>query len=331
MNTLDTDDTVIAPPNATIVDLSPDLESMQDAVIDGLSMSPKWLPAWLFYDARGSKLFEAICEQPEYYPTRTELSILKQHGRDIAETLGEGCRLVELGSGADIKAKTLLRILKSPDGYVAIDISGSQLRASALALAREFPRLPITGIVADYGEDSSLPLEESPGDGPLVGFFPGSTIGNMEPRVAETFLAAWAERLSGGGMLVGVDLLKPAERLNAAYNDAAGITVDFNLNMLRHINRELGTDFNLSRFKHRAFFNAEKSRVEMHLVSDGMQTVHVAGQAFRFKDGESIHTESSCKYSIDSFQQLARRAGFEPQNVWTDDEQLFSVHYLRAP
>ena len=322
---------VIAPPNATIVDLSPDLESLQDAVIDGLSMSPKWLPAWLFYDARGSELFEAICEQPEYYPTRTELAIFHQHSREIAETLGEGCRLVELGSGADTKAKMLLRILKNPDGYVAIDISGSQLRSSALALAREFPRLPITGIVADYGEDSALPLEESPGDGPLVGFFPGSTIGNMEPRVAEGFLNAWAERLSGGGMLIGVDLLKSRERLNAAYNDAAGITEAFNLNMLRHINRELGTDFDLSRFRHRAFFNADKSRVEMHLVSDGAQIVHVAGQPFRFADGEPIHTESSCKYSIDSFQQLARRAGFEPMRVWTDDDSLFSVHYLRAP
>ncbi|MCB1560681.1 MAG: L-histidine N(alpha)-methyltransferase [Xanthomonadales bacterium] len=322
---------VIAPPNATIVDLSPDLESMQDAVVDGLSMSPKSLPAWLFYDARGSELFEAICEQPEYYPTRTELSILRQHGRQIAEALGDGCRLVELGSGADIKAKTLLRILRNPDGYVAIDISGSQLRASALALAREFPRLPITGIVADYGEDSSLPLEESPGDGPLVGFFPGSTIGNMEPHVAESFLTAWAERLSGGGMLIGVDLLKSTERLNAAYNDAAGITEAFNRNMLCHINRELGTDFDLRRFHHRAFFNADMSRVEMHLVSEGEQTVHLAGQPFHFADGESIHTESSCKYSIDSFRELARRAGFMPQAVWTDDQQLFSVHYLRAP
>src|SRR5690606_7851927 len=249
-------DTVVAPPNATIVDLSPDLQGMQDAAIDGLSMSPKWLPAWLFYDARGSELFEAICEQPEYYPTRTELAILQQHGHEIAETLGAGCRLVELGSGADTKARKLLRILENPDGYVAIDISSSQLRASVLGLAREFPRLPITGIVADYGEDSALPLEESPGNGPLVGFFPGSTIGNMEPRVAESFLSAWAERLSGGGMLVGVDLLKSPQRLNAAYNDAAGITAEFNLNMLRHINRELGTDFDLSRFQHRAFFNA---------------------------------------------------------------------------
>lgn len=324
-------DTVVAPPNATIVDLSPDLQGMQDAVIDGLSMSPKWLPAWLFYDARGSELFEAICEQPEYYPTRTELAILQQHGHEIAETLGAGCRLVELGSGADTKARKLLRILENPDGYVAIDISSSQLRASVLGLAREFPRLPITGIVADYGEDSALPLEESPGNGPLVGFFPGSTIGNMEPRVAESFLSAWADRLSGGGMLVGVDLLKSPQRLNAAYNDAAGITAEFNLNMLRHINRELGTDFDLSRFQHRAFFNAEESRIEMHLVSEGEQTVQVAGQPFHFADGESIHTESSCKYSIDSFQDLARRAGFEPQSVWTDDDNLFSVHYLHAP
>ena len=321
----------VSAPNATILDLSPDLQSMHDAVINGLSMTPKCLPAWLFYDARGSELFEAICEQPEYYPTRTELAILHQHSRAIAETLGAGCRLVELGSGADIKAKTLLHILENPDGYVAIDISASQLRASVLALAREFPRLPITGIVADYGEDSALPLEDSPGDGPLVGFFPGSTIGNMEPNVAEAFLHDWAARLSGGGMLIGVDLLKPSEQLNAAYNDAAGVTGAFNINMLRHINRELGTDFDLNRFQHRAFFNAAMSRVEMHLVSQGDQTVHVAEQTFRFADSESIHSESSCKYSIVGFQQLARRSGFVPQAVWSDNENLFSVHYLRAP
>ena len=319
------------PGNATIVDLSPDLQSMQEAVIDGLLMTPRWLPAWLFYDATGSDLFEQICEQPEYYPTRTELGILREHGRSIAETLGEGCRLVELGSGAHHKARTLLRVLKSPDGYVAIDISGSQLRDSVRTLAREFPRLPVTGIVADYGEDSALPLEESPGDGPLVGFFPGSTVGNMTPEVAESFLSAWAERLTGGGMLIGVDLVKPASILNAAYNDAAGVTEAFNLNMLRHVNRELGTDFDLGQFAHRAFFNPEMSRVEMHLVSQGEQDVHVAGQTFHFANGESIHTESSCKYSIGDFQALARRAGFVPEQVWTDPQQLFSVHYLRAP
>lgn len=315
----------------TIIDLSPELADLRQVVLDGLSTSPKWLPAWLFYDAEGSRLFELICDQPEYYPTRTELAILREHGRAIAESLGEGCRLVELGSGSHRKARTLLRILREPEGYVAIDISGEQLRAATRALAREFPHIPMTGIVADYGEDAALPLEDSPGDGPLVGFFPGSTIGNMTPADAETFLAAWAERLRGGGMLVGVDLVKDEAVLNAAYNDAAGITAAFNRNMLVHINRELDGDFDPTRFRHHAFFNAAASRIEMHLVSEARQSVEVAGRRFEFQQDESIHSESSYKFSVPRFQALARAAGFEPQRVWTDEREWFSVHYLAAP
>jgi dimethylhistidine N-methyltransferase len=318
-------------PNVSIVDLAPDLGSMREAVLAGLSATPKRLPPWLFYDAEGSRLFEQICEQPEYYPTRTELSILREHGNDIARTLGEGCRLVELGSGSHRKARTLLRVLRNPDGYVAIDISGEQLRDAVRALAKEFPELPVTGIVADYGEDASLPLEDSPGDGPLVGFFPGSTIGNMEPAAAEEFLRAWAGRLSGGGMLVGVDLAKDKAVLDAAYNDAAGVTAAFNLNMLTHINRELDADFDLERFRHLAFFDRERSRVEMHLQSLEDQDVEVAGERFHFAVGETIHSENSCKYSIDGFRALASRAGFVPKQVWTDPRQWFSVHYLAAP
>ena len=319
------------PDNVQIVDLAPGLANLREAVHEGLSARPRRLPAWLFYDAEGSRLFESICEQPEYYPTRTELAILREHGRDIAETLGEGCRLVELGSGSHRKARTLLRVLKNPDGYVAIDISGTQLRQAVQALAREFPDLPMTGIVADYGEDAQLPLEESPGDGPLVGFFPGSTIGNMEPAAAESFLRPWAARLAGGGMLVGVDLVKDSAILDAAYNDAAGVTAAFNRNILVHIARELDADIDSSTFRHRAFFDPVASRVEMHLVSAIAQELEIAGRRFRFEAGEGIHTENSCKYTIEGFQALARRAGFVPRRVWTDPRQWFAVHYLASP
>ncbi len=316
--------------NLTVVDLGPDTASVRDAVLEGLGAEPKRLPAWLFYDAEGSRLFERICEQPEYYPTRTELKILNEQGRDIAATLGEGCRLIELGSGANQKARILLRVLRKPDGYVAIDISGEQLRAAVGSLAREFPHIEMTGIRADYHEHEALPLDEERSHARLVGFFPGSTIGNMHPGEAERFLAGWTDTLAGGGMLVGVDLAKDPAILEAAYNDAAGVTAAFNRNMLVHINRELGADFEPSRFAHRAFFHAESSRIEMHLVSTGAQDVNVAGRRFSFRDGESIHTENSYKYGIADFQALARRAGFTPQDVWTDPQGLFSVHFLAA-
>lgn len=318
-------------PIPNLIDLKPDLQSIRDAVLDGLSQTPKWLPAWLFYDAEGSRLFEAICEQPEYYPTRTELAILRNHGSEIATTLGEGCTLVELGSGSERKAKVLLKLLRQPDGYIAIDVSPEQLRQAITALGKQFPRLPLTGICADFGEDSELPLEENAGDGPLVGFFPGSTIGNMSPDEAERFLAVWAQRLAGGGMLVGVDLIKDPTVLNAAYNDAAGVTARFNLNMLRHIRARLDTDLEPERFHHRAGFNEAANRIEMYLVANTRHRVRIEDRQFEFAKGESIHSESSYKYSITGFRALARRAGFVPDRVWTDPREWFSIHYLRAP
>ena len=311
------------------IDLAPDLAGVRDAVHDGLSRSPKELPAWLFYDAAGSKLFERICEQPEYYPTRTELAIFAAHGRDIAEALGEGCCLIELGSGSNRKARTLLEVLRKPEGYVAIDVSGEQLRTAVRELAAEFPSIPMTGIVGDYGA-GTLPLDAQ-GDARRVAFFPGSTIGNMHPHEARAFLAPWAPRLAGGGMLVGVDLVKPEALLHAAYNDAAGVTAAFNRNMLRRINRELGADFLPDRWAHDAFWHEGPSRVEMHLVSRGRQCVQVAGRKIEFRDGESIHTENSYKYTVEGFRDLARTAGFEPGACWTDDKGWFSVHFIAAP
>lgn len=321
-------DTPMAP---TLIDLSPKLDSVRQVVLSGLAETPKWLPAWLFYDAEGSRLFERICEQPEYYPTRTELSILREHGADIAQTLGENCTLIELGSGSPRKAKAMLRLLRRPDGYIAIDVSPEQLRQAITALACEFPRLPVTGICADFGDHTdALPLEENAGDGRLVGFFPGSTIGNMTPVDAEAFLAQWAQRLRGGGMLVGVDLVKDPAVLHAAYNDAAGVTAAFNRNMLVRIRRQLDTDLDPERFHHHAFFNEAAGRIEMHMTADAAHDVRVEGRRFAFADGESIHTESSYKYTVQDFRAMAQRAGFQPARVWTDARGWFSVHYLAA-
>lgn len=316
----------------TLIDLKPDLASVREAVLDGLGSTPKCLPPWLFYDAEGSRLFERICEQPEYYPTRTELSILRDHGADIARTLGEGCTLVELGSGSHRKAAVMLKLLRAPDGYIAIDVSAAQLRQAVSALAREFPRLPVTGICADFGEQAdTLPLEENSGDGPMVGFFPGSTIGNMTPAEAESFLAHWARRLSGGGMLLGVDLVKDTRVLDRAYNDAAGVTARFNRNVLAHIARRLDTDLDPARFRHHAFFNPVMSRVEMHLLADSAHAIRIEGRVVAFDAGESIHTENSHKYTLEDFRALAQRAGFVPRRTWTDANGWFSVHYLAAP
>ena len=312
------------------IDLAPGLEGVRDAVHAGLARMPKELPAWLFYDAAGSKLFERICDQPEYYPTRTELAIFQAFGREIAETLGAGCRLIELGSGSNRKARTLLRVLRRPEGYVAIDVSGEQLRGAVCELAAEFPTIPMTGIVGDYGGAQPLPLDDVGGTR-QVAFFPGSTIGNMHPQEARDFLAPWAQRLAGGGMLVGVDLVKPEPILHAAYNDAAGVTAAFNRNMLRRINRELGADFLPERFAHDAFWQEGPSRIEMHLVSRERQRVVVGDRAFDFRDGESIHTENSYKYTVEGFRRLARTAGFEPVECWTDPQGWFSVHFIAAP
>ena len=313
--------------NPTLVDLAPPVADVRQAVLDGLAAQPKRLPAWLFYDAEGSRLFELICEQPEYYPTRTELAILRDNGAAIAATLGAGRRVVELGAGSHRKAATLLQALERPAAYVAIDISAAALEDCTAGIARLFPGLPVTGIVADYAADAELPL----GDGPLAAFFPGSTIGNMEPEAAERFLRGWRARLDGGGMLVGVDLVKDKALLDAAYNDDAGVTAAFNRNMLHHINAVLGSNFNPARFRHHAFYDPQRQRVEMHLVSSVRQAVQVCGHRFDFAADEAIHTENSCKYSIDGFRQLGIRAGFRPGPVWTDPDDWFSMHYLASP
>jgi dimethylhistidine N-methyltransferase len=315
--------------NFAFHDLAPGEESFRDAVLAGLERTPKELPCKLFYDARGSALFEQICEVPEYYLTRTEIAILETRAEDIAAHIGPNCRLIELGSGASRKVRVLLEALERPAAYVPVDISRERLREAADGLAADFPGLAVVAVCADYTQPFVLP--PLPGEaGKRVGFFPGSTIGNFEPEAVVRFLGNYAELLGEGGeMLIGVDLKKDPKVLNAAYNDSAGLNAAFNLNLLVRINRELGGDIDLDRFAHHAFYNEAEGRVELYIKSLAEQIVGIAGRRFRFAAGELIHTENSYKYAIPEFRALAARAGFRAVESWTDPAQLFSVHYLR--
>ncbi|HKS88959.1 MAG TPA: L-histidine N(alpha)-methyltransferase [Stellaceae bacterium] len=310
-------------------DLLPGEESFRDAVLAGLGAQPKSLPCKFFYDARGSALFEEICELPEYYLTRAETQILTDYAGEIAAEIGPHARLVELGSGASVKVRLLLQALETPAGYVAVDISREHLRAAAAQLAFDFPELPVVAVCADYTRPFRLPQGPGP-RGRQVGFFPGSTIGNFEPDSVVRFLRHCADLLGPDGeMLIGVDLKKPKAILDAAYNDSAGINAAFNLNLLERINRELDGNLRLDRFAHHAFYNEAEGRIELYLKSLAAQGATIAGRAFRFAEGELIHTENSYKYAIPEFHALARRAGFQPVHTWTDPDRLFSVHYFR--
>jgi len=299
------------------------------ALAAGLGSRPKSLPSKFFYDATGARLFEEICELPEYYPTRTETALLASRAGDIATVIGPGAALIEFGAGAARKVRLLLDALARPAAFLPIDISGEHLREAAAALAQDYPTLAVLPVAADYTQPFLLP--RLPAGARRIGFFPGSTIGNFTPAEARQFLRSTALLLKGGGLLVGVDLVKDPAILHAAYNDAAGVTAAFNLNLLARANRELGTDFDLAGFRHYAFFNPQASRVEMHLVSVRAQRVRFGVQQFDFAEGESIHTENSCKYTVASFQALAGAAGFRPAAVWCDPDRLFSLHWLEAP
>jgi dimethylhistidine N-methyltransferase len=309
-------------------DLHPATGGFLEDVLAGLAKAQKELPPKYFYDARGSALFEAICDLPEYYLTRTETAIMHDRGAEMARHLGPGCVLIEFGSGSARKTRILIEAA-SPAAYLAIDIAREQLEATAADLARDFPRLEVIAVCADYSRPIALPQLAAPGSHRRAIYFPGSTIGNFVPNEARAFLRN-AGRLAGqgGGLLIGVDLKKDTARLNAAYNDARGVTAEFNLNLLARINRELGAAFDLSAFRHFAFYNEALGRIEMHLVSTKAQAVTIGGGVFRFRVDETIHTENSCKYSIAEFQELARGAGLAPVECWTDPEQLFAVHYL---
>ncbi len=297
-------------------------------VVEGLAKQPKQLPPKYFYDVAGSELFEQITVLPEYYPTRTELGILRNRGAEIAAILPQHAALIEFGAGATTKVRLLLEQCAF-GAYVPVDISGEFLNAQAQALREDFPDLQVHPVTADFSAPFDLP--DAVQAMPKVGFFPGSTIGNFEPHEACGFLRS-ARRILGPGalMLVGADLEKDERALYAAYNDAAGVTARFNLNLLVRINRELGGNFDLSAFTHRAIYNRERHRIEMHLVSRKAQTTRILGRNFTFRAGESIHSENSYKYSLERFTTLAKGSGWQPRASWTDANGLFSVHALVA-
>lgn len=299
------------------------------SVLAGLAGDPKTLESKYFYDARGSEIFDRITAIEEYYPTRAETALLTTQAAAIADFVGPGAVLVEFGSGASVKTRILLDTLPDLRAYVPIDISGGHLKMAAARLAADYA-VPIVPLHADY--TAALALPAAVPEGRRVGFFPGSTIGNFAPAEAAGFLAR-ARRLLGLGarFLVGADLRKDTARLLAAYDDRAGVTAEFNLNLLHRMNRELGGDFDPAAFRHEARYNAAESRIEMHLVSRKDQQAHVAGQRFTFAEGESIHTENSYKYTAESFATLARQGGWQPLAEWRDPDNLFSLHGLLAP
>jgi dimethylhistidine N-methyltransferase len=305
-------------------------ENFRDEVLGGLACPRKMLPCKYFYDATGSALFDEICDLPEYYLTRDELGILRAHAPEMAALLGARCLVIEYGSGSGVKTRLLLDQLVDPAGYVPIDISPGPLLSAAHTLVAAYPTLEVLPVCADYTAEYPLPQPSSKPARRAV-FFPGSTIGNFTPGEAESFLKHVGQVCGrGGALLVGVDLAKSAKTLERAYDDSQGVTARFNLNLLTRINRELGANFELGAFRHRAVYERSLRRVEMHLVSQRAQEVRVAGIPFTFQAGEAILTECSYKWDLVEFEQLARGAGWRMARVWTDPQRRFSVQYLTA-
>ncbi len=314
----------------SVPELEPANGTFLAEAIAGLSSSPRTLPCKFFYDERGSDLFQKICDLPEYYVTRTELQILKTHGRDIAKHVGPGIELIGLGTGAGTKTRLLLDELEEPVAYVPVDISGEQLQQSSELFRKLFPDVEVLPVCADYLRPVVLPTPKRKPTRKVI-YFPGSTIGNFEPDIALDFLRR-IRRVCGddGGLLIGVDLQKAHDVLERAYNDAQGITAQFNLNLLTRLNRELGADFDLNYWKHRAIYNAEAGRIEMHLVSERAQTIHLGDRQFHFERGATIVTEFSYKHTPEGFAAIAARADFDLAHLWTDDARLFGVFYFTA-
>jgi dimethylhistidine N-methyltransferase len=310
-------------------DKHPDLGDFRSEVLTGLGLSQKQIPPKYFYDRRGSQLFEQICDLDEYYPTRTEVSILEHNSAQIAGLLGDDAVLIEYGSGSSRKIQILLDAVSGHGTYIAVDISKQHLIHSAGELAQAYPELNVIAICADYSKPFSLPPDAALSGKSRTAFFSGSTIGNLDPADALAFLKNTAAMVGpGGSMLLGVDLKKNAQILNAAYNDSHGVSAAFNLNVLARINRELGADFDLSAFAHRAFYDQPKGRIEMHLESLAEQSVQLGGTVISFRKGETIHTENSYKYSVEEVRALAANGGFQTAYIWTDPNDLFGVFYL---
>ena len=307
-------------------DLHPSPSDMLAEVTEGLSSQPRTLPCKYFYDARGSALFDQICEVEEYYPTRTEISILRNHAAEISQAIGPDALVIEPGSGNSHKVRLLLDALKSPVGYVPLDISGEHLVKAAEKLAGEYTNLPIWPVCADFNQSIAVP-QEAANAGRRLLFFPGSTIGNFGEQDRQALLERFAQlcRPGGGQLLIGIDLIKDTKRLEQAYDDKRGVTAAFNRNLLTHINRALDANFAVDQFTHRALFNRAHARVEMHLVSETDQTVDIQGQHFAFKAGETIQTENSYKFSVEGFSENASQAGWQFERSWSDSENLFSL------
>ncbi len=319
---------VHAPALAEARSLDEPISAFARDVIDNLSQAPKRLSPKYFYDSVGSELFEEITRLPEYYPTRTELTILRDRARAISAFIPDDAALIEFGAGATTKVRLLLNEC-TISAYVPVDISGEFLNAQADALRADYPKLSVYPVTADFTAAFELP--DPVLMMPKVGFFPGSTLGNFEPQEARAFLkSARAILGQGARMVIGVDLEKDERVLYDAYNDTAGVTARFNLNVLHRINRELGGDFDVGAFMHRAIYNRDRHRIEMHLISKKALTARVCGKKFSFRPGESIHTENSYKYSIERFLTLAKNSGWTSLESWTDDDRMFSVHALVA-
>ncbi len=318
-----------APGNVVLSDLNPRVRDKRTEILDGLNQAQKRIDPKYFYDARGSELFERITGLPEYYPTRTERGILASNAGEMAESCGRNCVLIEPGSGNSEKVRLLLDAMQ-PAAYVPMDISADFLEQAAIQLAEEYPWLWVHAVCADFASLEKMP--EGLPDGRSVIFYPGSTLGNMRPDEAIGFL----RRLGGwldhdGGILIGIDLHKSTPTLEAAYNDAQGVTAQFNLNVLQHVNELTDADFDPGAFSHRAFYNEEKQRIEMHLVSKLDQVVKLGDDRIGFTRGETIHTENSYKYTREKFIEVTREAGFEIRSSWYDEQDLFGVHYLETP
>jgi dimethylhistidine N-methyltransferase len=314
-------------PNIKLYDLHPPLDDLLAEVLEGLSQSPKAISPKFLYDKRGAELFDVICTLDEYYLTRTEMAILQTHAKEIANLIGDSV-LIEFGSGSSQKVRTLLDVMSHLQTYIALDISKQHLQESCLALASDYPGLEAIAICTDYSQPIALPEIPSIIDKAKVGFFPGSSIGNLEPDQVVQFLKNTAILLgTNGSLLVGVDLKKDKAILEPAYDDARGISAAFALNLLTRINQELGADFDLSHFQYQAFYNPI-GRIEMGLVSLKDQVVQLDGVKIPFAQGEVLLTEYSYKYSVSEFIKLAATAGFHSKVVWVDPQQLFSLHYL---
>lgn len=299
-----------------------------DTLLEGLSSEPKRIACKYFYDDAGANLFQQICALPEYYLTRTELSLLRRHAPEFARLIGPDVEIVEFGAGSAEKIGILLGALDRPRAYVPVEISSESLTGLVARVRTDHPDIDVRPLLADF--TAPLPSTLFSPCARRIGFFPGSTIGNFTRTEAREFLAGAARLLKGGGLLIGVDLVKDPAILHAAYNDAAGVTATFNRNLLVRANREAAANFDLARFAHYAPYNVEKRRIEMYLVSTTAQLVRVCGRPIAFAEGEAIHTESSHKYTIEDFRSLAVQAGFAPRAVWCDEDRLFSIHWLEA-